>query len=214
MILENNLEKIPGEIELSKKLGVSRTVIREAIRILEYEGNVKTRRGSGTYVLKDRKMRITFSVPIEVHTDNPKHIIDLLEVRRGLEGSAIKLVISTATNLEVKELERKLLDLEEAMNSNQPTAKPDYRFHMKIFEIAHNTFLKDIFDVVFNALKILWQSPLGIKTFGDVGLKYHRTVFENIYERDTRKAIGTFNKIMDLDIKDIEVYIQKRNNYQ
>ncbi|HEW91471.1 MAG TPA: GntR family transcriptional regulator, partial [Thermotogaceae bacterium] len=38
MIVFENLDKLPGEITLSKKLGVSRVVVREAIRILEYEG--------------------------------------------------------------------------------------------------------------------------------------------------------------------------------
>lgn len=52
MIVFENLDKLPGEITLSKKLGVSRVVVREAIRILEYEGITRTVHGSGTYVIK------------------------------------------------------------------------------------------------------------------------------------------------------------------
>jgi GntR family transcriptional repressor for pyruvate dehydrogenase complex len=208
MIVEDKIKKLPGEPQLAEKLGVSRTVLREAIKILEYEGIVKSRRGSGTYVINKKGLKISFSVPIEINTDNPKNIIDLLEVRRSLEERAIILAVETATDVEIGDLEEKLIALEDTINEKGNTSVPDYEFHKKIVEISHNIFLLNVYDVVFSALEILWKSPLGMESFGDKGLKYHRPLFEEIKKRNRKKALSIYNKIMDIDMRDIRLYIK------
>jgi GntR family transcriptional repressor for pyruvate dehydrogenase complex len=68
--------------------------------------------------------------------------------------------------------------------------------------------LLDVYDVVFSALEILWKSPLGMESFGDKGLKYHRPLFEEIKKRNRKKALSIYNKIMDIDMRDIRLYIK------
>jgi GntR family transcriptional repressor for pyruvate dehydrogenase complex len=204
MIVSEDLKKLPGEIELSKEFNVSRTVIREALKILEYEGIIRIVHGSGSFVIKSSGFKITFNVPFEINTDDPKNIVDLLEVRRGLELTAIKLAINNAPDYEINELEERLLDLEEAIQKGEPQGKVDAAFHKKIFEITKNKLLYDVFITVFNAIEILWKSPLGMDSFGDKGLPFHRPLFEEIKNRNMNKAIRIYNKIIDLDLEDIE----------
>jgi len=101
MIVKHNFSKLPGEHQLSQELKVNRIVIYEAIKVLEYEGIVKSRWGSGTYIMRKKGLKISFSIPLEISTDNSKRIFDLLEVRRSLEGRASVLAVETATNVEI-----------------------------------------------------------------------------------------------------------------
>lgn len=205
MIVFENLDKLPGEITLSKKLGVSRVVVREAIRILEYEGITRTVHGSGTYVIKKSGIKIAFNIPLEIEPDSPSHIIELLEIRRGLEIAAIRLAIMMANDYKILELDEALRKLEATRKSgdHDNLGKVDASFHKKIFEISGNKFLVDIYNTVFSALAVLWKSPLGLDTFGDRGLPYHKDVVNHIKARDLKKAINMYNKIIDLDVEDI-----------
>ncbi len=204
MIVSDNLERLPGEMSLSEKLGVSRATIREAIRILEYEGITRTLHGSGTFVIKRSGFGISLNVPLEVEFDNPGHILNLLEVRRGLESSAIRLAIRSATDEMLQGVGEALLRLEDMIAKKEPLGEVDSEFHRRVFQVSRNRFLLDVYEAVFASMEVLWQSPLGIDTFGDAGLPLHRTLCERIMARDLVAALRIFNRIIDVDISDVE----------
>ena len=204
MIVLENLEKLPSEQELSKKFDVSRTIIREAIRILEYEGITRTVHGSGTFVLKRSSLKIRFNVDFEIETDSAKDVMALLELRSGLERTAIGLVIMKAGDLDLAELADCMEDLSRAIDTRVNLGETDALFHKKIFEISHNEFLNEIFKVVFDGLEILWKSPLGLENFGDAGLPLHKDLFEAIRARNLSEAINVYDRIIELDKKDIQ----------
>jgi len=212
MILEKKLRRLPGENQLAKRFSVSRTVIREALRILEYEGITKTVQGSGTYVLRRDGLDISFDISLKVKSNDPKQIIELIEVRRCLESGAIRLAILNATDEQIKELENALIELEKSIEKHEILSEVDEKFHKKIFEIANNEVLKKTFDAIFSVLGILWHSPLGMKDFGDRGLPYHRLLFEEIKNRNLENALKIYQKIIELDIQDIKKYSKLVNS--
>jgi len=209
LILERNPVRLPSENQLAQRYGVSRTIIREALRILEYEGITHTVQGSGTYVKKRDGINISIDISLEVRSNDPKQILELIEVRRCLESGAIRLAIMNANDEQIKELEETLLALESSIEKHEVLSEVDEKFHKKIFEIANNEILRKTFDAIFSVLGILWHSPLGMKNFGDRGLPYHRLLFEKIRERNLEKALGIYQKIIDLDIEDIREYEHK-----
>ncbi len=204
MIVLDDLDKLPGELELSERLGVSRTIVREAIRVLEYEGVTRTVHGSGTFVLKRSRLKILFNVNFEIETDSARDILDLIELRRTLERSAISLAIASATRSDFEDFAICMEDLEKAIVSRRDLGNVDSRFHKKIFEISHNRFLEKVFQVVFDGLEVLWKSPLGLETFGDAGLPFHRTLYDAIIARNSAEALRIYDHIIDLDRKDIQ----------
>ncbi|MDI3473384.1 MAG: GntR family transcriptional regulator, transcriptional repressor for pyruvate dehydrogenase complex [Thermotogaceae bacterium] len=214
-ILEKNPVRLPSEVVLAKKFGVSRTIIREALRILEYEGITHTIQGSGTYVKRRDGIGISVDISLEVRSNDPEQILELIEVRRCLESGAIRLAILNATDEQISELENALLALENSIQKHEILSEVDEYFHKKIFEIANNEILRKTFEAIFSVLGILWHSPLGLKNFGDRGLPYHRLLFEKIKERNVEEALEVYQKIIDLDIEDIIAYeneqFQERN---
>lgn len=125
-ILKGELE--PGErlmeIKLAKKLGVSRTPIREAIRKLELEGLVLMipRKGAEVAGITEKSLR------------------DVLEVRRALEELAIELACQRMSDEQIKELEEAEKEFKEAMEKGEPIliAGADEKFHDIIFSGTKN----------------------------------------------------------------------------
>lgn len=125
-ILRGDLK--PGErlmeLQLASKLGVSRTPIREAIRMLEQEGLAITipRRGA------------------EVAKMTEKDMGDTLQIRRALEELAVVLVCDKITEEDVEELKAAMLNFEEKTKGDNVVelAKADVALHETVYRIADN----------------------------------------------------------------------------
>jgi DNA-binding GntR family transcriptional regulator len=119
-----------SERELCEELGVSRTPLRDALKILASEGLVQLFRNRGAIVS-----------PISVDT-----IEDKLAVVGALEGFAAKLVCETATDEQLKEL----ADLHKSFAKEFDSDNPDryfelnQRFHRKLVEMTNNSVLIDM----------------------------------------------------------------------
>lgn len=133
-ILKGEME--PGErlmeIQLAKKLGVSRTPIREAIRKLELEGLV---------IMIPRK-------GAEVAGITEKALRDVLEVRRSLEELAIELAVDRMQEDDIRALEAARIEFREALNSNDMIriAQADEKFHDVIYAGTYNDKLVQILN--------------------------------------------------------------------
>ena len=112
------------EVQLAKKLGVSRTPIREAIRKLELEGLVLMipRRGAEVAEITEKSMR------------------DVLEVRRALEVLAVSLSCERITKEQIEELKKAAEEFDRSLTSDDVTrtAEADVNFHDIIYNSTEN----------------------------------------------------------------------------
>ena len=124
-------ELAPGErlmeLQLSERLGVSRTPIREAMRKLELEGLV---------VMVPRK-------GAEVAKISERSLKEVLEVRRALEELAVELACERMTEEEFKKLKKACIAFEHVSNSNDliDVAQKDEEFHDVIYKATNNSKL-------------------------------------------------------------------------
>ena len=118
------------EIALSQRLGVSRTPVREAIRMLEQEGLV---------IMIPRK-------GAQVAEISEKDLKDVLEVRLGLEELAVRIACQRITEEELEELEQAVKEFEEAMKRDDlgALAAADVKVHEVIYGSTHNKRLVQI----------------------------------------------------------------------
>ena len=129
-------ETAPGErlmeIQLAKKLGVSRTPIREAIRKLELEGLV---------IMIPRK-------GAEVAGITEKALRDVLEVRRSMEELAMELAVARMQEKDIKALEAARIEFREALSSSDMIriAQADEKFHDVIYAGTYNDKLVQILN--------------------------------------------------------------------
>lgn len=156
------------EIQLSQQLGVSRTPVREAIRMLELEGLVVMLPRKGAYVANISK----------------KDLMDILEVRVGLEGIAAYCATDRMTKEDIESLERISSDLEAAVYRNDVATMlaKDEEFHTYIFEATGNKRL-------INMMISIWET---VYRFRQMYMSDYSSAVNIVDEH--RKIIESFKK--------------------
>lgn len=179
-------DKLPNENELSAKLHVSRTTLREAIRILIVHNVLEIRRGKGTYVTPNPEINEGFNLkglrPLELG------IKDLYEMRLIFEPQAAYYAAKRATD---KELERILyygrLEEEKILNKEDRT-EVEQAFHKSIAKATHNEFMNRLIPILYQAIdKGVSFSDACEEMIRDT-LNDHRMIMAFLSDRDAEGA--------------------------
>jgi GntR family transcriptional repressor for pyruvate dehydrogenase complex len=195
-VLEVN-GRLPPEVELAQQFGVSRPVIREALRGLQALGLTESRTGRGTFVAsKVAKLTLSFG------QYSPA---DLNEVRRCVEMPAASLAASRRTQTDIDEMGR-LLDAHDRVTSTDEAVRLDGQFHCAIARATGNMlFLRLIEDL----REILQQQSLAVSALphrrASAGAE-HRAVFDAIVRGDAEgaaAAVATHLGAVELAIKQL-----------
>ncbi len=135
-------DRLPTEHELSEQLGASRTVIREAVKVLVTIGLVYTRRGSGLYVANGITAKLTPPVSSFITID-PAQVSSLYEYRLILELPAARLAAEHITPHELQELRKAVAFNQHCaeVQDRQRFGESDADIHRAIAEATHNPFL-------------------------------------------------------------------------
>jgi DNA-binding FadR family transcriptional regulator len=147
---------LPIEAELGKKFGASRTVMREAVKILSTKGLIGQRPRVGTYVHTEDKWDLLDAEVLTWILDrhfSHSLVREFLEVRLGIEPAAAALAAVNATAEDKELLRVKLEKMKGAMNGHFDPVAADIAFHATILEISHNRFYHQLTPIVETALR-------------------------------------------------------------
>ena len=101
--------QLPAGKSLALQFGVSITVVREALSRLKADGLVASRQGKGVFVAKDKTAR-----PFRLTGGTPRALLDVFELRMGVEVQAARLAAQRRTARDLKQMERCLKAMEPA----------------------------------------------------------------------------------------------------
>ena len=149
-------KSLPIEAELGKKFGASRTVMREAVKILSTKGLIGQRPRVGTYVhTEDRWDLLDAEVLTWILDRHFSHSLvrEFLEVRIGIEPAAAALAAVNATEADLALLKQRLEKMRGAMSGHFDSVAADIAFHATILEISHNRFYHQLTPIVETALR-------------------------------------------------------------
>ena len=138
-------ERLPPEREIAEMLNVTRTVVREALIMLEIKGLVDVRRGAGIYVLDNADAQTIDST--DVNHCNDAGPFELLQARQLLESNIAEFAALQATREDIVKM-RQALQLEErelASSEANGSESGDMQFHLAIAEATHNSMLVSCF---------------------------------------------------------------------
>jgi len=199
---------VPGEMELCRRLGASRSVVREAFKLLAAKGLIASRRRAGTYVRAREDWQMldadVLAWRLRDGAAEPKLVFDLMHARAVIEPAAAAMAARAHTPATLAAIERAFADMERASSDAALFAEPDVRFHKAILTATNND--------VMTAFGALIQTALGI--FVDVATRHpeapapsvplHGAVLEAIRRRDAEGAHRAMMALLDRTARNVE----------
>jgi DNA-binding FadR family transcriptional regulator len=134
--------KLPTEVELGGRFGVSRTVVREALARLRDDGVVMSRQGAGTFIQRRPNRAILGFRPMASISD----ILRCFEFRVGLEGEAAFVAATRRDVARIEDLARALEALETIVKQGSVGAIADYDFHLAVANASCNPFFVSVME--------------------------------------------------------------------
>jgi DNA-binding FadR family transcriptional regulator len=204
---------IPSEPVRGEELGVSRTVVREAIKSLAAKGLIVTGPKVGTRVLPQDKWNwfdpdvITWQSRAGL---TPEFLRDLQDLRRVVEPAAVRLAAERAEEKDIEEIERAYAGMKEAIENGGDYVTFDLRFHNGLLSAARNRMLAQM----SKALNALLRTSFEISTAKPDGpalsLPMHRAVLDAVILRNPDKAERAVIRLIDGARQDIEDVLGSR----
>ncbi|MCW1969026.1 MAG: FadR family transcriptional regulator [Anaerolineae bacterium] len=195
-------ERLPSEPDLCAKFGVSRSSLREAIKILDALGVVEVRRGDGTYISQGSNYAkliepMALSLLLEPHSSN-----ELFETRYMFEAASTKIAAKNATARDIEEMRLAIGEMEQYYaqggNDGDELAALDLLYHRTVLDATHNPLIFRIGSIlnsmIFESIKKTNLLQDGVaKT-----IEAHKAHFAAIVSRDPQKIDEVVSQNMQI----------------
>lgn len=190
MVLNDTLrcgDKLPAEQTLADSFGVSRNIIREALKMLKERGLLELKTGEGAYIAKPKSKMLTDMVNRMMVMGGISYE-NVYEMRFALEVYACGLAAEKAEELDVTELEKIVEDMENSNNDAIKWAENDLRFHIKIAQMTGNPLFKSIIKSLDNVLITVFVEGFDIPGAVYQGVTKHTKIIEAVRNKDRDAA--------------------------
>jgi GntR family transcriptional regulator, transcriptional repressor for pyruvate dehydrogenase complex len=197
--------RLPTEQAMMSSMGVSRTVVREAVAALRADGLVVTRQGVGAFVSADAKQR-----PFRLDPNGLESIgevIKIMELRRAVEIEAAGLAAERGTPQQIKAIGAALEAMDAAIGRDEPAIDEDRLYHRTIAEATGNPqfvrFLEFLGHFVIPRRAVAnapWRAE-GARAYLDIFQREHRAIFTAINERSPDGARGAMRRHLTNSLK-------------
>ncbi|MDH2327167.1 FadR/GntR family transcriptional regulator [Cereibacter sp. SYSU M97828] len=200
---------LPGDPDLMERFGVSRTVLREAMKTLAAKHLIEAKSRVGTRVLpRDRwnfidadvigwRLRAGIDLEFAMH---------LAEMRLALEPAAAALAARHATSDELVELYAIAARMEDPAHSRESIAKVDLDFHVAIARMSRNPFMRSVTSLIEAALAVMFHlsspasSPDGLALLAS----NHLRIVHAIAARDAARAEDAMRNVINVGVEGLE----------
>ena len=198
-------ETLPNEEALCREFGVSRGVIREAIKVLGKKGLVRPRPKIGTRI-QPRSCWNLFDGDVLVWKLKAGQQIEFLEqvteVHSVIESQAVKLAALRATPVEVAAIERHYRHLAEVLGAEsaydyERYLQADMAFHTAILEASHNELLAQIGSTIRHAVQTARRADIQDRTIQLESLPLHAAMARAIARHDPQAAHDTCRNMFE-----------------
>jgi GntR family transcriptional regulator, transcriptional repressor for pyruvate dehydrogenase complex len=179
--------KLPSERELARSFGVSRTLVRESIRILESSGIIEVKPGVGAIVTAQHPVTADIKSFLQSHA---AQVLEVVEVRETLVVRATELAATRITDPELDQLRSILAAQREALqqDSVNELVALDNEFHQRVYNAARNSVLLAVEEYTRTVLNNVRWNVLTLSSRRAEALAEHERIFDALHARDAAAA--------------------------
>ncbi len=210
-VLEGTLQpgdKLPSERELGDQFGVSRTVIREAIRALREKGLVKIQPGRGTFIANETSEAMRQSLGLMVKVGQVGTQKELIQIRAIFEPEIAALAARMSTDEEIAAMQQAVDDMDAAIHSADQFIRADQEFHLLLARATKNALIPMLIDPIVD---LLWEQRKRIflvEGGAERGQYHHKRILQAVIHRkpaearifmhEHMKQVGTDSSMIDI----------------
>jgi DNA-binding FadR family transcriptional regulator len=179
-------DKLPTESELMERFDVGRSTIREAVKQLQAENIVVIRRGKGSFVADRTGVA---KDPLGLSFEEQSRVLrELMEVRLLMEPNIAGEAALRHTPKDVEVMRDAIRCMAEASEAGEDYERFDYGFHLAMAESVHNSVLRRMYPVVFEAIVQGYRRTAHVHGSARVALAFHREILDAIERGDAAAA--------------------------
>ena len=184
-------DRLPPERELAGQFGVSRTVVRDAIKTLSGRGILRVKRGAGNFVAAPQEgAPAGLGAFAEGLSLGGEGFGDLFEVRKVLEAQAAQWAARRRSDHHVGRLRGIVEEAYGHADDPDVLDETDARFHVAVAEASQNLVLVRVMFTLLDLLATIRRETLDIAGRGRLSLDEHERIIEEIEARDPEAARG------------------------
>jgi GntR family galactonate operon transcriptional repressor len=191
-------ETLPTEPRIQEEFGVSRTAVREAIRLLSAKGLTVSRPKIGTRIRPISDWNMLDPDVLRWHVDqqpSEEFIHHLFEMREIIEPAAASRACERATPEEIAVIGAAMEGIQNEARGSPQQIRADINFHMAILEGSRNPMLRSVGALIQSALEITFS--LGWRTvMADDAVLQHRAVYDAIRQRNGEAAFLAMRRLL------------------
>jgi GntR family transcriptional repressor for pyruvate dehydrogenase complex len=180
-------DKLPPERKLAEKLSISRGSLREAFRVLESKGLIKSKAGGGRFIREVKKETLIDTENVILNLEKSS-ILELLEAREIFEVKIVKLAAQRATTEDIELIEKALSRMNKVEISEDNKTELDTDFHLAIASASHNFVFINIIRLHLDLLKDTREKTWKIPGRREEQQEEHQAILQAIKEHDAKKA--------------------------
>ncbi|WP_252315906.1 FadR/GntR family transcriptional regulator [Sinobaca sp. H24] len=205
-------ERLPSERELTNLFDVSRSSIREAISVLEAEGVVQIKPGVGIFLVPYTKDHLLEKMSNIFQIETKDYLIELLELRQGIESQSAYYAASRRTNDQLQNMERLLEELGNNFKKNHYEMDEDFSFHHQIVEASSNLMMVNSLELIsgrimqglYDSIVFSMQIPHRNETL----IQEHVNIYNAIKKNNPIEAQRAMHYHLEMVIKDVKGHTQ------
>lgn len=181
-------DMLPPERVLCEELGVSRTVVREAVKSLETRGILQVIHGKGIKVNASNSSDVANAFMLYLKRKKSMFSMkDLLEARYSIETEITKYAAIRATKDDIVILENKLNEMKEARDDVERFIIDDLDYHLQLAKITNNIFFITIMEALLIPMRKSRKETVSVQD-NLQSFEEHVGIFKCIKNHDSKKA--------------------------
>ena len=192
-------DKLPTERILAQDYGVSRTVVREAVKTLQQDGLVEVKAGLGTFVVDATDRAFVQSLRLLMSLNLNDNMADVVEIREILEVEMANLAATRARPVDIDQMQSAIAIMDENLDNVSEFIRQDHAFHLALARATQNAVMPLLISSIVDLLQRSRSRTALVDGSLQRGQGHHKQILQAIRQRDAAGA----QKAMQLHLEQV-----------